>query len=155
MTILTSSARTADDLFGTMAAIRRTSRRLSERPVLLSALTGAQLELVRLVRRRPGLSVADAAEELRLAPNTVSTLVGQLTEAGVLHRLADPADRRVARLELEPETRRKVTAWRDRRVVALASAVGRLSPLDQKVLAEALPALGRLSEAFERQEADR
>jgi DNA-binding CsgD family transcriptional regulator len=53
------------------ARIRRAGRRYSGRPVELSLLTGAQLELVRLVRRRPGLSVADAAQELGLAANTV------------------------------------------------------------------------------------
>lgn len=131
-----------------MASIRRSGRRQSDRPVLLSSLNGSQLELVRLVRRRPGVSVADAAEELRLAPNTVSTLVGQLTESGILLRLADESDRRVARLELADDTRRKVDAWRDRRVVALAAALARLSPRDQRRLAVAMPALARLADSL-------
>ncbi|HEY5244165.1 MAG TPA: MarR family transcriptional regulator [Acidimicrobiales bacterium] len=139
----------ADELLGAIAAVRRTVRRLSGRPAVLAALTGAQLELVRLVRRRPGISVAEAAEELRLAPNTVSTLVGQLTERGVMLRLVDPMDRRVARLDLEPETRRKVTAWRDRRVEALADALGRMAPADQAIVADALAVLARLADAVE------
>ena len=48
----------ADELLATMASIRRSGRLLARRPVELSTLTGAQLELVRLVRRRPGVSVA-------------------------------------------------------------------------------------------------
>jgi predicted transcriptional regulator len=49
----------------------------------------AQLELMRLVRLEPGLRVQDAAAGLGVAPNTVSTLVKQLTAAGMLERRAD------------------------------------------------------------------
>lgn len=144
----------ADRLLGAMATVRRAVHRLPElpeRPAPLCTLTAAQGELVRLVRRRPGVSVAEAAEELRLAPNTVSTLVGQLTEQGVLLRVADPADRRVARLDLDPDARRKVTAWRDRRSEAVAAAVGRLGADDRRVLADAAAALERLAEAVHRE----
>ncbi len=98
------------------------------KPVELTSLTGSQLELVRLVRRRPGVSVAEAAAALRLAPNTVSTLVRALTDKGAMTRFVDPADRRVARLDLDPDVRRTVHAWRDRRAEAVAAASLRLSP---------------------------
>jgi DNA-binding MarR family transcriptional regulator len=136
----------ADELLAAMASIRRSGRRRSGRPVELAELNGSQLELVRLVRRRPGVSVADAAEELRLAPNTVSTLVGQLTDSGMLLRLADESDRRVARLDLAGATRRNVDAWRDRRVVDLAAAMARLPAPDRRRLEEAVPALSRLAD---------
>jgi DNA-binding MarR family transcriptional regulator len=136
----------ADSLLASTASMRRSGRRYGRRPVELTTLSGAQLELVRLVRRRPGLSVADAAADLRLAANTVSTLVRQLTEAGLMVRNADERDRRVARLELTPEMAEKVGAWRDRRVTALASAMARLAPADQQRLADALPVLAQLAE---------
>src|SRR5665648_438557 len=79
--------RLADDLFTAVGQLRRHGRRLGGGPVSAGALSGAQVELVRLVRRRPGLSVAEAAAELALAPNTVSTLVGQLAEVDVLTRV--------------------------------------------------------------------
>lgn len=138
-----------------MASVRRTSRRHAGRPVELSSLTDAQLELVRLVSRRPGVSIADAAQELWLAPNTVSTLVGQLTAAGIMLRHADESDRRVARLELAPDIRLGVTAWRDRRVVALATAIERLPRPDQRRLMESLPVLGHLAEQLEAVATDR
>ncbi len=126
-----SSHEAAAALLDAISSIRRTTRRRADRPVELSHLTGSQLELVRLVRRRPGVSVALAAEELRLALNTVSTLVHQLTEAGFVNRLPDPHDRRVVRLELEPAMREKVSAWRDRRVEAVAAALGALPQEDR------------------------
>jgi DNA-binding MarR family transcriptional regulator len=135
----------ADELLRTMGSIRRSGRRLAARPAELSALTGAQLDLVRVVRRRPGVSVGEAAEELRLAANTVSTLVRQLCDAGLLQRTADEADRRVARLELTDEPARRVGAFRDRRVAMLSEAMGELSEAEQERLADAVEALGRLA----------
>ncbi len=118
-------------------------------------LTGAHLELVRLVRRRPGVSVADAAQELGLAANTVSTLVRALTDTGLLVRRVDLADRRIARLELSRAISSKVDAWRDRRVVALAEAIGELAPDEQEQLVEALALLGRVADHLETAAADR
>src|SRR5437868_15251537 len=43
--------------------------------------TSAKVELVRVVRRESGTSVAEAAEKLSVAPNTVSTLDGQFSDA--------------------------------------------------------------------------
>ena len=95
-----STEQAADELLRSLFSIRRTGRRIAGRPTEFASLTGAQLELVRLVRRRPGVSVAEAASELQLAPNTVSTLVRRLTETGIVVRTVDGVDRRVARLDL-------------------------------------------------------
>jgi DNA-binding MarR family transcriptional regulator len=140
---------TADLLLAQTARIRRAGRRRSGRPAELSLLTGAQLELVRVVRRRPGISIADAAQKLSLAPNTVSTLVRQLTEAELVVRTADETDRRVARLELSPSISHRVAAWRDRRVLAVETAIASLSPDERRLLAEAVPVLARVAERLE------
>jgi DNA-binding MarR family transcriptional regulator len=144
----------ADELLATMASIRRIGRRVAGRPVELSALTGSQIDLVRLVRRRPGVSVTQAADELRLAGNTVSTLVRQLTDAGVLIRRADDSDRRVARLELTTAMQRKVGAFRDRRVAVLSAGIAELSPADQRRLADGLHALRTLEATLSERTAD-
>jgi DNA-binding MarR family transcriptional regulator len=151
----TSRQAMADELLSSMAAVRRTTRRRSRRPTELSSLTGAQLELVRLVRRCPGISVAESAAELSLAPNTVSTLVKQLTDACIVRRVVDPSDRRMARLDLLPGIRRKVDAWRDRKVEIVAAALSRLSDSEQQRIEGALEALGRLAQEVEMQEHQR
>jgi DNA-binding MarR family transcriptional regulator len=138
-----------EELYRLLVSIRRSARRHAGRPVELSVLTGAQLELVRVIRRSPGISVAEAARELRVAPNTVSTLVRQLSERGLLLRRTDESDRRVAWLELPPGIRRKVDAWRDRRIVLVGAAVEALSAQDRKRLLKALPVLERLAEELE------
>lgn len=148
-TVAVDTQRVADQLLAQTARIRRAGRRLYDRPRELDRLTGAQLELVRLVRRRPGVSVADAAQELGLAANTVSTLVRRLASDGVLMRRPDALDRRVARLEVSGEIDLRVGAWRDRRVVALGRALAGLSDDEQARLEAALPVLARLADAFE------
>jgi DNA-binding MarR family transcriptional regulator len=134
----------ADQLISTMASIRR-SGRLVGRPAELTELTGAQLDLVRLVRRRPGISVAEAASELRVAPNTVSTLVRQLKNEGMLVRRVDSSDRRVARLELTPDVARRVSRFRDRRVALLASAVAELEPAERRQLRATVELMQRIA----------
>ncbi len=135
-----------ETLLSTLAAIGRDVRRRAGRPSEFAQLSGAQLELVRLLRRRPGISVADAAAELHLAPNTVSTLVRQLSEVGHVHRRTDGADRRVAQLDLSPGMLHALDAFRDRRLVVLSAGTGALSREDRQALKAALPALGRLAE---------
>ncbi len=141
--------RAADELLAALSAIRRATRRHSGRPAELSTLTAAQLELARVVRRNQGVSTAGAAEAMRLAPNTVSTLIRDLASAGLLVRRTDPSDRRVARLELTESWKRKIDAWRDRRVTAVDDAIRRLSPVDRRRIERALPALERLAQELE------
>jgi DNA-binding MarR family transcriptional regulator len=144
-----SERRVADELLAALAAITRATRRHSGRPAELSTLTTAQLELARVVRRNPDISTAGAAEAMRLAPNTVSTLIRDLSSAGLLVRRTDPSDRRVARLELTESWKRKIDTWRDRRVTAVDDAIRRLSPVDRRRIERALPALERLAQELE------
>lgn len=144
---------TADQLMAAMAAIRRTLRRMPGRPGVLAGLTTAQVELVYLLRRHPGISVAEAAERLGLAPNTVSTLVGQLTGAGLLVRGSDPSDRRVVRLELEPGIRQRVSEWRDRRAEVLARAIRDRPVAEQEILNAASRLMADLASSLDPDEA--
>jgi DNA-binding MarR family transcriptional regulator len=140
----------ADELLAAMGAIRRSGRRQAGRPEELSQLTGSQLELVRLLRRRPGISVNQVAEELTLAPNTVSTLVRQLVDAGFVVRRCQEADRRVARLDLAEDLGRKMGAFRDRRMGLLVEAMRALPVHDQRRLRSTVGVLLKLQWEIER-----
>jgi DNA-binding MarR family transcriptional regulator len=140
----------ADALLRETARIRRVGRRREGRPEELERLSGAQLELVRLVRRTPGVSVAQAAAELGLAANTVSTLVRRLSDEGLLVRTPDPTDRRVARLQLPQELARRAGAYRDRRMMALGAAIATLEPDEQATIAAATALLARVADELER-----
>ena len=143
-----------DDLFQAVGMLRRHIRRGVGRPWPAEPLTGAQGEVVRLVRRRPGISVTEAAAEIGVAPNTVSTLVRSLTAAGVIERDTDPADRRVARLTLTPAARIAVEEWRERRSHYAVRAVAELDDEERRALATALPIITRLAERLRPTAAD-
>jgi DNA-binding MarR family transcriptional regulator len=110
-----------------------------------ATVTGAQVDLLRVIRRLPGISVGEAAHELGVAPNTVSTLVGQLTGAGLVERRIDGSDRRVAHLELTASARRQVDEARTRRASSLAAALVALGAEDRRRVREVVAVLARLT----------
>ncbi len=144
-----SSSELAESLLDLISAVRRGIRRSGGRPAVYASLTGAQLELVRQLRRHPETSVATLALALGVAPNTVSSLVRELSDRGLLLRGTDPSDRRVARLSLTPAMREGAEAWHDQRVATLARALQRLGQGERSQLIAALPALGRLEAELE------
>ena len=135
--------RLADELMTVNAAMRRLVRRRLREEVP-PRLRPAQVELMAVVGGHPGISVAAAARELRLADNSVSTLVNQLLTAGMLRRETDPEDRRAVRLELTPEAHRHMADWRDRRARLVGARIQELPAEDRAAIAAALPALDRL-----------
>jgi DNA-binding MarR family transcriptional regulator len=139
----------ATELLGAISAIRRIARRAARLVWQDEPLPPAQSELLRLAAAQPGLSVADAARELRLAPNTVSTLVGRLTAAGLLDRARAVSDGRSVRLSVTEAARRRIAGWRDLRADLGARALDQLSPSDRDTLAAALPALQRFAAQLE------
>lgn len=113
------------ELFSVVGRFRRQLRRAG-RGLDMPGLTEAQAELLRLVGRRPGISVSEAATELGLVPNTASTLVSKLASDGLLIRGVDAGDRRVGRLRLTDVAQRLTDASRAARRAALTEVLARL-----------------------------
>ncbi|AZP15601.1 MarR family winged helix-turn-helix transcriptional regulator [Streptomyces aquilus] len=132
----------ADALVGVQRLIRRRLRRETPAP----QLRGAEVELLRLVVARPGIRISDAAKDLYLAGNSVSTLVNQLARQGYLVRETDPADRRAARLLPTPAAEARLAAWRRRRADLVRQQVAKLDEADRQALVAAVPALRLLAE---------
>src|SRR3954447_25780771 len=57
-----------------------------------------ELEIMKLLVRRPGLSVTEVARDLGLQPSNVSTAVRSLGERGMIERRTHENDARVGRL---------------------------------------------------------
>jgi DNA-binding MarR family transcriptional regulator len=139
----------AGDLLGAISAVRRIARRAARAAWPEEPLPSAQSELLRLAAARPGISVAEAAHELRLAPNTVSTLVGRLTAAGLLGRTRAESDGRSVLLTVTGKATRRIAEWRDLRADLAARALDRMTPDDRRTLTEAVPALLRFAAHLE------
>jgi DNA-binding MarR family transcriptional regulator len=116
----------------------------------LEPLPTAQIDLLRAVASRPGLTVGEVAFELRIAPNTASTLVNQLVAAGLVVRSQDEVDRRSIRLALTAAAEARISAWHDRRQELLHQALDRLNADERAAIAGAMPALRRLRETLDR-----
>jgi DNA-binding MarR family transcriptional regulator len=145
----TDLAALAAGLAGAIGRLRRSLNRQVRAGTAIVPLPEAQLEILRLIDRRPGLRVHDAAAELRLAPNTVSTLVHRLVDAGLVERQADSGDGRVAHLHLLPAAEQRLRRWRDHRQRVLADRLSDLSADDRLAVARAVPVLERLAAALE------
>jgi DNA-binding MarR family transcriptional regulator len=128
---------------------RRRLRRGAARVVPGDLLTPAEVELLRLVARRPQLTVREAADALHLAGNTVSTLVGGLADRGLLDRRRDERDRRAVRLTVTPAARRRMRAWQDERNRLLTLALTELTPEERAALEASLAPMRRLAAALE------
>jgi DNA-binding MarR family transcriptional regulator len=111
-------------------------------------ITHSEDELLRLLDHRPGLRVQDAAIELGIASNSVSTLIKQLTRAGLIERATDPLDARAACLRLTPlasDWARQVGSAREQ---VIEGALMSLDESDRAVLEAAVPAMKRLARAI-------
>ena len=111
-------------------------------------ITHSEGDLLRLVDRRPGLRVNDAAAELGIASNSVSTLVRQLTRAGLLERAADPLDGRAACLRLTASAAEWVTQLGNAREQTIDRALAAMDDEDRRQLEAAIPALKHLAKAI-------
>jgi len=136
----------AAELLAAFGAIRRVARRAVRSSANAGALPPARSELLRLTARRPGISVAEAAQELRLAPNSVSTMVSQLTADGLLTRGRVAADGRAVRLTVTDAGAARVGQWRDIRAELAGRALERLPAADRRAIVAAIPALSRLAQ---------
>jgi DNA-binding MarR family transcriptional regulator len=73
-------------------------RTLGQAPSPTAGMPRSEIEVMRLLVRRPGLSVNEAAAELGLAPSNLSAAVRSLVARDELERRPDPDDGRIVRL---------------------------------------------------------
>ncbi len=127
------------------AAIGKLSRRL--RPTIAgSQLTASQVSVLFTIVRLGPLRVSELAEIEGLNPTMLSRFVGQLADAGLIRRTADPADRRAAFVEATAQGRRLRERIHRERTRALETYVDELDDEQRETLWRALPVLEQLAE---------
>ena len=110
-------------------------------------ITARQATLLWLVKRSPGLSLAELAAEEGISPPALSGHVDRLERAGLLERVRSSADRRRVGLRLTDEGARVMRNIRARRTTWLAERLRVLDPEELAAVDAAMPALLRLVEA--------
>lgn len=96
---------------------------------------------MRLLVRRPGLSVNEAAAELGLAPSNLSAAVRSLVTRGELERRPDPDDGRIVRLHPTSKALAVRAAQERAWGKALDGVLAELGPRDRERLLAAAPSL--------------
>jgi DNA-binding MarR family transcriptional regulator len=107
-------------------------------------ITARQATLLWLVKRSPGLSLAELAAEEGISPPALSGHVDRLERSGLLERLRSSDDRRRVGLRLTDDGERLMRSVRARRTTWLAGRLGALDPNDLEAVEAAIPALMRL-----------
>ena len=106
----------------------------------------AQVELLQVLGEHSPARVSDLAARQRLAPSTVSGLIGQMITAGLVARDVDPADRRASVVTLTDAGRDQLAAWTPPTNAAWTPPWPPWTTPTRAAIAGALPALFRLAE---------
>ncbi len=107
-------------------------------------VTARQATLLWLVKRSPGLSLAELAAEEGISPPAMSGHVDRLERAGLLERIRSIDDRRRVGLRLTDDGQRLMRRIRARRTTWLADRLRALDPGELDAVEAAAPALARL-----------
>ena len=115
------------------AAVARLHRRLRQES--LAGLSPAQASLLASLHRLGTPTLGELALAEQVQPPTMTRLVAGLESAGLVVKLADPGDRRVARVGLTPAGRTTLGDIRQMKNAYLARRLTALDPVDQAAVA--------------------
>ena len=109
-------------------------------------ITARQATFLWLVKRSPGLSLAELAAEEGISPPAMSGHVDRLERAGLIERERSSDDRRRVGLRLTEDGARLMRRVRARRTTWLADRLRTLEHAELEAVEAAVPALLRLVE---------
>jgi DNA-binding MarR family transcriptional regulator len=130
----------ADELRPVLLRLARELRKETEQ----LGVTARQATLLWLVKRSPGLSLAELAAEEGISPPALSGHVDRLERAGLIERLRSNEDRRRVGLRLTDDGQRLLRRVRARRTTWLAEHLRALDPAELGMIEAAIPALQQL-----------
>ena len=136
----TSQAELAGRLRLAVTRLARQMRQQSD-----TGLSPTLLATLATVESAGPLTLGDLAVREHVAPPTITRAVAGLEAEGLVVRRIDPADRRVARVEVTPAGRRLLERARTRKNAWLARRLRALAPGDAQRLVEAVAILERLA----------
>jgi DNA-binding MarR family transcriptional regulator len=130
----------ADDLRPVLLRLARELRKETEQ----LGVTARQATLLWLIKRSPGLSLAELAAEEGISPPALSGYVDRLERAGLVERVRSTEDRRRVGLRLTDDGVKLMRRIRARRTTLLAERLSALEPAQLEAIDAAIPALQRL-----------
>jgi DNA-binding MarR family transcriptional regulator len=113
----------------------------------MTGVSAAQLSALSVLMGRPR-TVGELAAAEQVQPPTISRLVREMEQAGLVARTRDPSDGRVVWIESTPTGKRVLARGRELRIAALARRIERLAPEDRLTLLAGMDVLDRLLEGL-------
>jgi DNA-binding MarR family transcriptional regulator len=114
-------------------------------------VTGRQRLIVQVVNEFPGISAGELARVLHLDPSTLTGVLQQMSQRGLLQLQADVRDRRRMRIQLTPKGRRMSHMAVGAIEAAVSKTLSNVSPAKLKATREVLTLL---ADNLDRRESD-
>jgi DNA-binding MarR family transcriptional regulator len=125
-------------------AINRLQRRLRQES--LGGLSPAQASALGSVSRHGNPTLGELAAIEQIQPPSMTRIVANLADAGMVTRVADANDRRSARVRVTPAGERALAQIRTRKNAFLLRRLGELGPDEQRHAVELVALLEQLLE---------
>jgi DNA-binding MarR family transcriptional regulator len=108
-------------------------RKSFDRRAVGLGVTRAQWKVLFRLTRHPGMRQIELADLLDIEPITLSRIIDRLEEAGLVERVADPADRRAWRLHVTARAQPLVENLRAVADEMIANAFSGIDPRDVEI----------------------
>lgn len=125
-------------------AVGRLARRLRQQTE--GGITASQFSALSSIAHYGPITLGKLAAVERLRPPSVTRMISNLEDAGLVVRQADVDDRRICRVETTPLGRELLERTRSRKDAYLATRLATLGPDELDVLRDATVVLERLLE---------
>jgi DNA-binding MarR family transcriptional regulator len=138
-----------EDHLDVAARLRLSTARLARilRQQAGTGLSPSQQSVLASIEVHGPLTLGRLAKIEQVTPPTITKIVGKLEDDGLVSRTVDEADRRISRVAITAEGRRRNEHSRQRRNAWLAERLALMTPADRAVLATALPVIEALATA--------
>jgi DNA-binding MarR family transcriptional regulator len=123
-------------------AVNRIQRRLRQQS--LAGLSPAQASALGSVNRLGSPTLSELASTEQVQPPTMTRIVANLADAGMVTRVTDDTDRRSARVRITPAGRRALERIRTLKNAFLVRRLSELSPEEQAQAADLVALLEHL-----------
>jgi DNA-binding MarR family transcriptional regulator len=109
-------------------------------------LSASQASALGSISKHGPLTVGELADLERVSSPMITKIAKGLEEAGLVTRSADPTDRRITRLALTAEGKRRLQRNRTRKDAWLATRLRHLDPEDVRAVEAIIPVLERIAD---------
>jgi DNA-binding MarR family transcriptional regulator len=109
-------------------------------------LSASQASALGSISKSGPLTVGELADLERVSSPMITKIAKGLEEAGLVTRSADPTDRRITRLALTAEGKRRLQRNRTRKDAWLATRLRGLDPEDVRAVEAIIPVLERIAD---------